>query len=323
MTGKTIVIEQSFGDPSIEREAAAEYGVSLTGKVVTNPAELAAAAKDADGIIVRYLKVDRAMMQAARWKVIGRYGIGVDNVDLPAASELGIAVINVPDYCVEEVAEHTAALVYAGWRGLRTANNLVLADRWTEWQEIGEVRRMSSSTLGLVGVGRIGSEVARLLRPAFGRVVVYDPVSTTPPPGTESVGLDELLAISDVVSLHCPLTPETRQLMNSRRFGMMKRNSILVNVSRGELVDIDALPAALDVRRPALAMLDVLPQEPPARGAAILSHPRVFLTPHVAWLSSASIDELRAKVAARTAAYLVGKPGVSVVNQKALEARVA
>jgi D-3-phosphoglycerate dehydrogenase len=247
----------------------------------------------------------------------------VDNVDLAAASELGIAVINVPDYCIEEVAEHAVSLVYAGWRGLRAANNLVLAGRWTEWQEIGDVRRMSTATLGLVGVGRIGSEVARLLRPAFGRIVVHDPVSTEPPPGTELVGLDELLALSDVVSLHCPLTPETRQLMNTRRLGSMKRNSILVNVSRGELVDIDALPAALDVRRPALAMLDVLPQEPPARGAAILSHPRVFVTPHVAWLSSASIDELRAKVAARAAAYLVGKPGVSIVNQKALEARVA
>ncbi len=324
MSGPTIVLEQSFGDPAIEREAAAAHGVSVVGAVVNNSAELAAAAKNADAVIVRYLKVDGEMMKRARWKVIGRYGIGVDNVDIATASSLGIAVINVPDYCVEEVAEHAVALVYSAWRGLRKANDLVLADRWTEWKEIGDIGRMSGATLGLVGVGRIGTVVARLLRPAFGRIVVYDPLSPAPPEGAERVAsLDELLAISDVVSLHCPLTPETRLLMNARRLAQMKPNSILVNVSRGELIDVDALPAALDARRPALAMLDVLPQEPPARGATLLHHPRVFLTPHVAWLSSASIDELRAKIAARTAAYLVGKPGVSIVNREALGAGVA
>ena len=324
MSGKTIVLEQSFGDLAIEREAAAAHGVSVVGKVVASAAELADAARDADAIIVRYLKIDGEMMKRARWKVIGRYGIGVDNVDVEAASRLGIAVINVPDYCVEEVAEHAVALVYSAWRGLRAANDLVLAGRWTEWKEIGEIGRMSQATLGLVGVGRIGSLVAKLLRPAFGRIVVYDPLSPAPPEGAERIAsLDELLATSDAVSLHCPLTPETRLLMNARRLGQMKPNSILVNVSRGELIDIDALPAALDARRPALAMLDVLPQEPPARGASLLHHPRVFLTPHVAWLSSASIDELRAKVAARTAAYLVGQTDVSVVNREALGAGVA
>jgi D-3-phosphoglycerate dehydrogenase len=321
MTAPRIVIEQSFDSPDAEKAAAARHGVELSGIANVDAQQFFDAARNADGVIVRFLKLDAAMLEGSRWKVVGRYGIGVDNVDVEAASRLGIAVVNVPDYCVEEVAEHAVALIYAGWRRLRAANDLVLGDRWVEWQKIGSIGRMSGATLGLIGAGRIGSEVVRLLKPAFGRVLVHDPMNPNVLPGTERAELSAVLAESDVVSLHCPLTPETRNLMNAETLGRMKPGSILVNVSRGELIDITALPAALDAGRPALAMLDVLPVEPPAAGAALLRDPRVFQTPHVAWLSSEAITDLRNKVADRSAAYLAGKPVVSIVNANRLERR--
>ncbi len=318
MSEPVIVVEQSFGALDIETEAAARHGVRIVGSQAKTSAELLADAKGAAGLIVRFLKVDGPMLDEARWRVIGRYGIGTDNVDLGRASALGTAVINVPDYCIEEVAEHAVAMIYAGWRKLHLANQLVAADRWANWQAIGPVGRMSGATLGLIGGGRIGAYVARLLAPAFGRVLIHDPFAKAAPEGATLASLHEVLTASDVVSLHCPLTPATRNLLNTEQLGRMKPGSLLVNVSRGELIDVPALASALDAGRPGLAMLDVLPSEPPKADEPILHHPRAFVTPHVAWLSDAALVDLRAKVADRAAGYLVGKPGVSIVNALAL-----
>lgn len=318
MSEPVIVVEQSFGGLDIETEAAARHKVRIVGSAARTSEELLADARGADGLIVRFLKVDAPMLEAGRWRVIGRYGIGVDNVDLGRASALGTAVINVPDYCIEEVAEHAAAMIYAGWRKLHVAGDLVRRNRWTDWQAIGRVGRMSEATLGLVGGGRIGAYVARLLGPAFGRVLIHDPFAKAAPEGTTLAGLHEVLGNSDVVSLHCPLTPATRNLLNAERLAQMKPGSLLVNVSRGELVDIAALAEALDRGRPGVAMLDVLPAEPPAADEPILHHAQAFVTPHVAWMSDAALVDLRAKVADRAAGYLVGRPGVSVVNAQAL-----
>lgn len=321
MTSPLLVVEQPFGASTIELAAADNHGVRVQGVPAADPEAFAEAARHADGVIVQFLRLDAQMLAANNWKVVGRYGIGVDNVDVEAATELGIAVINVPDYCIEEVAQHAVALIYAGWRGLRTANRLVLDGKWSKWAEIGNVGRMSDSTLGLVGLGRIGTQVARLLQPAFGRILVHDPFSVDDLPGTQRADLDGLLAESHVVSLHCPLTSDTRGLMNAERLAAMRIEAILVNVSRGELIDVAALPAALDAGRPGQALLDVLPAEPPPNDMAVLHDPRVVITPHVAWLSTDSITELRSKVADRCAAYLTGGDGVSVVNRAALAAR--
>lgn len=318
MSQPVIVVEQAFGALDIETAAAAEHNVRIVGSPATTGAGLLADARGADGVIVRFLKLDAPILEAGGWRVIGRYGVGVDNVDVPKASALGTAVINVPDYCIEEVAEHAASLIYAGWRRLHLAAPLVTSGRWADWPSIGPVGRMSGATLGLVGGGRIGAYVARLLAPAFGRVLIHDPFAKSAPEHGSLVGLDDLLAQSDVVSLHCPLTPDTRNLMDAARLSRMKPGSFLVNVSRGELIDIAALTAALDAEHPALAMLDVLPTEPPPADLPILAHPRAFITPHVAWMSSMALVDLRTKMADRTAGYLAGRPGVSVVNAKAL-----
>lgn len=314
-----IMVEAAFGDPSIEVLAAETLGVRAESVQADSAEQFFEMTREADGVIVQFLQIDAQMLAASRWRVVGRYGIGVDNVDVTAATESGIAVINVPDYCLEEVAEHAAALIYGGWRRLRQANDLVVNNQWADWKALGPIGRMSTSTLGIVGMGRIGRELHRLLAPAFGEILVHDPEISQGPAGTRLTSLDELLATSDAVSLHCPLTDATRGILGWGNLPTMKTGTVLVNVSRGELIDQDALIAALDRGSPGIAMLDVLAEEPPAPTSTLVHHPRAFVTPHVAWLSSDSVPELRSKVAERVAAYLVGMPVPSVVNASGLK----
>jgi D-3-phosphoglycerate dehydrogenase len=321
MSWRLVVLDASFGDVTVEADAAAPFGVAVEDAGgVSGPAVVEAAA-DADGVLVQYGRIDAGQMDGCPgWRVIGRYGVGVDNVDVDAASERGIAVVNVPDYCVEEVATHTAALVLGANRRLAESRTLIDAGRWPEWKAIRPVRPLSACTLGLVGVGRIGREVARLLGPFVGRIVAFDPAQE-PPPGVRAVGLDELFEQADVVSLHCPLTPETQGLADARRLASMKEGSILVNVSRGGLVDTAALADALRAGRPAQAALDVLPQEPPAAGDPILAVPNLLLTNHTAWYSEDSLVAVRRLLAGRCAAYLAGEHVPTVVNAGSLAAR--
>src|SRR5580693_1483103 len=194
MNPRLVVLDASFGETGIESEAAAAYGVSIEDAGGASGQAVVHAAGTADGVLVQYGQITREMIeQCPSWRVIGRYGVGVDNVDLDAATRQGIAVINVPDYCVEEVATHTAALVLAAWRKLARSRALIEAERWGEWGELRPVQPLSGCTLGLVGVGRIGGEVVRLLGPFFGRVIAFDPAQA-PPAGVERVELDALFA---------------------------------------------------------------------------------------------------------------------------------
>jgi D-3-phosphoglycerate dehydrogenase len=320
---RLVVLDASFGDVSVESEAAAPYGVSVEDAGGATGQAVVQAAADADGVLVQYGLLDAQIIeQCPSWRVIGRYGVGVDNVDLDAATAQGIAVVNVPDYCVEEVATHAAALVLAGWRKLALSRELIDAGRWGDWKALRPVAPLSSSTLGLVGIGRIGGEVVRLLGPFFGRVVSFDPVQE-PPGGVESLTLDEVFEQADVVSLHCPLTPQTRDLVNAARLQSMRRESLLVNVSRGGLIDTAALNDALRSGTIAGAALDVLPQEPPADDDPLLRAPNLLLTNHCAWYSEAALVRLRRLLAERCCAALAGEPVPTVVNARELAARTA
>jgi D-3-phosphoglycerate dehydrogenase len=321
VSGRLVVLDASFGDVTVEAEAAAAFGVAVENAGGISGRAVVEAAADADGVLVQYGRIGAELMdRCPAWRVIGRYGVGVDNVDVDAASERGIAVVNVPDYCVEEVATHTAALVLAANRRLAESRALIDAGRWPEWNALRPVQPLSACTLGLVGVGRIGREVARLLGPFVGRIVAYDPAQE-PPPGVEALGLDEVFAEADVVSLHCPLTPETEGLADARRLASMRPGAILVNVSRGGLVDTAALAEGLRAGRPAQAALDVLPQEPPDAGDPLLAAPNLLLTNHTAWYSEDSLVAVRRLLAERCAAYLAGAPVPTVVNAGRLAAR--
>ncbi|MCL4289102.1 MAG: C-terminal binding protein [Thermoleophilia bacterium] len=319
---RLVILDAGFGDAAEEARAAEPFGVEVEDAQARTPEERGAVVASAEGVLVRFSPVDSELIaRHPRWRVIGRYGVGVDNVDIQAATARGIAVINVPDYCVEEVATHALALMLASWRKLPQAERLIAEGRWNDWRVLEPVRLLSTCTLGLVGLGQIGGEVARLAQPLFGRIVAFDPSPIPLPAGVEEVELDRLFAEADIVSLHCPLTPETRHLADARRLDMMKPDSLLVNVSRGELVDTAALARALDVGRPARAALDVLPQEPPEPGDPLLGAPNLILTNHVAWYSTQALSRLRSSLAANCAALLVGKPAPGVVNADELAAR--
>ena len=321
MSGRLVVLDASYGNIEVEIAAAAPYGISIVDAGGVSGQAIVDAAGTADGVLVQYGKIGAEIIERCpSWRVIGRYGVGVDNVDLEAATKQGIAVINVPDYCIEEVATHTAALVLAAWRKLPRSRALIDAERWGEWVALRPVAPLSGCTLGLVGVGRIGGEVVRLLGPFFGRVIAFDPLHE-PPPGVERVELDELFTQADVVSLHCPLTPETHNLVDAARLATMKPQALLVNVSRGGLVDTAALAAALGAGTIGGAALDVLPTEPPARGDPVLTAPNLLLTNHSAWYSETALITLRRLLAQRCGAYLNGEPVPSLVNARELAGR--
>lgn len=313
---RLVVLDAGWGDIELERRAAEAFGIEVIE--VPPGSDPVEAAGDAAGVLVRYLPLDAETIERTEWQVIGRYGVGVDNVDLVAASACGIAVINVPDYCVEEVATHAAALVLAQWRKLDRSRRLIEEGRWDAWQELQPMRPLSVCTLGLVGVGRIGARTAQYLRPFFKQIIAYDPVAPVLPDGIRGVDLIDVLRTSDVISLHCPLTEETRHLIYRQTLAEMKPDALLVNVSRGGLIDIDALLEALERGRPGGAALDVLPDEPTLPGDPILNSPNLIMTNHVAWLSDAALPRLRSTLAERCASYLVGQDGVSIVNRQEL-----
>ena len=305
------VFDSSYGDVTVEKSAAETHGVDL--------ADARSDSRVADGVLVQYASITGDVMDAhPTWRVIGRYVVGVDTIDIAAATERGIAVVNVPDYCEEEVSTHAAALILAATRRIADADALVRQGRWADWSELRPIWSLSTATLALVGIGRIGRETIRLLAPFFGRVIAYDPFAS-PIDGVELVSLEQALAQGDVVSLHCPLTPETHHLVNAERLALMKPTAYLVNVSRGGLIDGHALAVALHADAIAGAALDVLETEPPL-GDPLMDAPRVILTNHIAWYSQQSELRLRRLLAERCAAVLAGQNIPSLVNRAALEA---
>jgi D-3-phosphoglycerate dehydrogenase / 2-oxoglutarate reductase len=271
-------------------------------------------------VLVCRLKLDAGVIaRFPTWRVIGRYGAGFDNVDVDAASRAGIAVVNLPDYCVEEAATHAAALVLAATRRLFEARRLVDVGGWRDPAPLLPMPRLSRCTLGLVGAGRIGTEVIRLLGPFFAEVIAHTP-SRRVPPGARWAELETVFAQSDVVSLHCPLTLATANLVDAARLASMKPGALLVNVSRGGLMDAVAVAEALRSGRLGGLAVDVLPTEPPPLDEPLLTLPNVICTNHIAWFSDDSPVRLRQLLAERCAAYLVGQPVPSVVNAAALAA---
>src|ERR1700676_2319491 len=211
--------------------------------------DILAVARDADAILVTYAKLPGELLhQLTRCKVIGRFGLGVDNIDIKAAAELGIAVTYVPDYCMQEVSDHAMALLLALARKVPLSNKLVQSGRW-EVPPIVPLRRLEGQVLGLIGFGNIPRALAPKAK-AFGlQVVTYDPYvnqDALAATGVESVSFDELLERSDFISVHAPLQPATRGLMNAKAFAKMKKGAYLINTARGPLIDEAALIAALD-----------------------------------------------------------------------------
>ena len=287
------------------------------------PAEFLPEAADCDALLNTYAGPITAadMAKMPKCKIIARYGIGVDTIDLEAATQAGIIITNNPTYCIEEVAEHAMALLLAAARKVAFYDRLVRAGRW-EVPPGKPMFRLAGSTLGLVGFGNIARQVA-VRAAAFGmRVLYFDPFvpqGQFDAPGSK-VELDALFSQSDFVSVHPPLMPETRGMINDAAFSKMKPNAYLVNCARGPIVDTAALVRALDAKKIAGAALDTVDPEPLPDPHPLRGRDNVILNPHVAWYSEAAMVGLQAGAPSEVRRVLKGEWPVNVVN-KAVKGR--
>jgi D-3-phosphoglycerate dehydrogenase len=252
-----------------------------------------------------------------RCRLVVRYGVGVDNVDVEAAAARGVWVANVPDYGRDEVADHTLALALAVLRGVVALDRSVREGTW-DLEAARPLRRLSTLTYGVVGCGAIGTAVAGRAAGLGMRVLGYDVPQVRSAPPIERVPLEALLSSSDVVSLHAALTPDTHHLIGAAALGRMRPSAFLVNTARGGLVDAAALLAALDAGELAGAALDVLEGEPPDElGWRLARHPKVVMTPHAAWYSEEAFHTLKTEVAREALRVLEGGRPRSPVNAPA------
>jgi D-3-phosphoglycerate dehydrogenase / 2-oxoglutarate reductase len=307
--------------PSLDPAKAALARIDPDLRVANSASaeDILAVGRDADAILVTYAKLPGDLLrQLRRCKAIGRFGLGVDNIDIATATELGITVTYVPDYCMQEVSDHAMALLLALARKVPQSNALVQAGRW-DMPAVVPIHRLAGRVLGLVGFGNIPRALAPKAK-AFGlRVVAHDPnVSqhALAAVGVESMSFDRLLEISDFVSIHAPLLPVTRGLFNAEVFGKMKQGACLINTARGPLVDEDALLAALDSGRLAGAALDVVAVEPLPKESRLIGRDNVVLTPHTGFYSVEALNELQTKCAADVARVLSGEPPVYPVKTR-------
>ena len=318
MTYRIVVTDYDFPDLSIERTALEGADVELRGEYARSPEAVIEAAEDADALLVQYAEIPEAVFEALDLQAVGRYGIGVDSVDLDAATEHGVPVVNVPDYCIEEVPTHALALLLACIRKVPSYDRAIKGGEW-DWTGGKPIHRLTGSTLGLVGFGKLPQRLRELVAGFDLDVLVYDPyvdAAAVEAADAEKVDLDTLLERSKYVSVHAPLTEETHHLIDAAAFERMREDAILINTARGPLVDIDALGEAVEDGEIAGAGLDVLPEEPPDRIPPI-EHDSVVYTPHVAWYSEESMATMRRTVTEDLRDILQGATPRNPVNDVA------
>lgn len=316
---QVLVTDSTFENLDLERAILGPLGAKVESRQCKTPAELIEAVPAADYVITQFAPVNVSVIAAmSRTRLIVRYGIGVDNVDLAAARERGIPVCNVPDYCIDEVADHTLAMILAATRQVVPHTVAVREGRWGLAVPLEGMKALRDMTVGVVGCGRIGRKVIERLLPFGCRVVAFDPVvdpASLGMPDVQPAGsLAELLPACDLVTLHCPSTPQTRHMINAYAIALLRPGAILVNLSRGDLVETESLVAGLQNGRIGAAALDVCDPEPIPPGHPLLGLPNVILSPHIASASPRAVRKLRETAAGMVARAIRGEPPVNVVN---------
>jgi len=312
---KVVITDCDHGDIEEEKKVFPRIGAELLFYQAKTEEDLVRVSKDADGLLNQYSLLTRKVLeQLPRCKVIARYGVGVDSIDLRAATDLGIIVANVPDYCFEEVALQSVTLLLALIRQTPFFDQKIKSGHWN-FRLGTPIHRVRGRTMGLVGCGRIGREVARIVSALGMRVMVFDPYIKEAE-GVEFVDLDTLLRESDFLSVHCPLNESTRHLIGEEAFAKMKKRPLIVNTSRGPIIDEKALAEALKKGLVSGAGLDVMEAEPPDPSNPLLKMDQVILSPHVSFYSEESIKELKRRTAEGVADVLSGKWPQSVVNSE-------
>ena len=315
---RVLYSDHDYADIELERALFAQAGIELFAAQCRTEQDVAAAATACVGILSQYAPVGETVLAALpQLGIVSRIGAGYDNIDTAACERHGVWVANSPDYGIGEVATHALALTLALVRNVVAYDRDIHAGRW-HYLSSGNLRRASELALGIVGLGRIGKRMAHVSRNVFKRTLACDPYlidGDFPAYVERSPSLAELFATCDVVSIHTPLTPETRGMVDSRVLSGMRPGSYLVNTARGAIIEIGDLLAALDSGILAGAGLDVLPTEPIPAGHPLLSHPKVILTPHAAFFSVQSEVDLRRKAARNIITWLeTGRPDYVVVK---------
>jgi D-3-phosphoglycerate dehydrogenase len=313
-----VVTDHDFGNLSIEKSILEDIAVvhdcsrDVGAEIDTTDLD------KADAVLnLRTPLSAEHIAQLENCRVIARYGIGVDNVDVSAAADMDIPVTNVTNYCIEEVATHALALALNLLRGVKRYNASVAAGEWNR-DTVETLRRVSELTVGIVGYGSIGQAVGQRVASLDATVVASDPflepANVSDDPAT-LVEFEELLSRADIVTIHSPLTDDTRDLFDREVFERMQEGAFLVNVARGPIVQMDALQEALATNVLAGAALDVFPEEPPAANHPLRDHPRVITTPHIAWYSEEANDERRQTAAEIVRAALMDDMIPNIVNE--------
>ncbi|MDG3576462.1 C-terminal binding protein [Rhizobium sp. YJ-22] len=309
---RVVVTDHAFSGVARERAAAQSAGAAFSEHQCRSEAETLEAVEGANVVFNNFAPMNaRTMGVMAKGATVIRYGVGVDNVDLPAAKNLGIHVCNVPDYGVEEVADHASAMALSLARKLGRYDAGIRAGEWKIGAMVDHVRSLSQSTVGLVGFGRIARALARRMQAFGATVIAYDPyVSAEDAEAAQAKmrTLAEVIRTADILSLHVPLTPETRHMIGRAELATMKKGAILINVSRGGLVDEAALAEALENGHLSGAGLDVFEKEPLPADAALRSAPHTIVSPHAAFFSDASVNRLQQLAAEEGLRALKGEP---------------
>jgi D-3-phosphoglycerate dehydrogenase / 2-oxoglutarate reductase len=311
---RVLLTDRAWPETTIEDRLLGEVGAELIEPPATGEAGLVSVAKDVDAIATNWAKVTDAVIRAApKCRIIARTGIGVDNIAIPTATELRIPVTNVPDYCVAEVADHTLGLLLACARRIGFFHHRTKRGEY-DLQAATPMRRLSTQTLGLFGLGHIGRAVAVRARALGLNVISHTASGKDHGTGCAMVPLDTLLADSDFLSLHAPLTDSTRQVINGAALAKMKPTAYLINTSRGGLIDEAALWTALQQNRLAGAALDVFDPEPPDLSQPLFQDERVIVTPHAAFVSEESLTQMRTQALEGIVAALSGRRPQNVLN---------
>ena len=309
---RVIITDFTFADVDRETRAASVRGATLEARQCRTAEEVTDLARGADVVVAQFAPVSSAAIEAmAPSATIIRYGIGYDNIDIAAARGRRIQVGYVPDYCLDEVADHAVAMMLHLLRRLGPLDQSVRAGRWEGIAVARPILASGDTTVGFLGLGRIGRGVLRRLKPFGFRFIAADPgldAAAARKLGVDKVDLGTLFTRADVLSLHAPATPETTRVINAHNLALMRPGAVVVNCARGQLVDEDALAAALRSGALAGAALDVFAVEPLSQGSILREAPNLVLTPHISWYSEAALANLQQLVADDIDRVLSGAP---------------
>ncbi|WRS27956.1 C-terminal binding protein [Oscillospiraceae bacterium MB08-C2-2] len=319
---KAVITEYEYPDVNIEREIIEKAGFAFEEYQAKTEDELIEATRDAHAVIVQYAEITpRVIEHMQNCKMIVKYGIGINNIHYQAATEKGIYICNIPDYGVEEVANHAVAGIMALARKITISDKTLRGGYWGSGK-LEPVRRLSNSTVGIIGCGRIGGTVAQRMK-AFGvRVIAWDNRAESladQNPGVEFVDFETLLKESDYISIHCPLDDNTKYLIDAQAIAKMKPTTFIINTARGPIIRESDLIEALQTGKLAGASLDVFESEPVSQENPLLTMENVIVSPHTAWYSMEGITALHTKAATEAVNVLQGNLPFNLCNPEVLK----